>query len=127
MADRLGQKVRVTAVERTIVDLFDRYDLAGHPEELFNSPDLIVWANAAALVRDARCCGKATAAGSLGFWLEREQKRLGVPDATLKELRTPMPAQPRNALGTKPSLERTFKGWNVILPVDLIERRFEGL
>ena len=27
--DRLGQQVRVTTIERTIADLFDRYDLAG--------------------------------------------------------------------------------------------------
>ena len=37
--DRLGQEVRVTTIERTIAGLFDRYDLAGGVEELFNSLD----------------------------------------------------------------------------------------
>ena len=91
--DRLGQEVRVTTIERTIADLFDRYDLAGDAEELFNSLDLVVRVDAAALVRYLRARGKASAAGALGFWLEREQKRLGVPDAALEELRTLMPAQ----------------------------------
>src|SRR3546814_5096692 len=36
--------------------------------------------DAAALIRYARALGNATAAGALGSWLEREQKRLGVPD-----------------------------------------------
>ena len=81
----------------------------------------------AALVQNARSRGEATAAGSMGFWLKREQKRLGVSDAALTELRTPMPAQPRYVLGTKPSAGKTVKGWNHILPVDVIERHFVGL
>ena len=89
--DRLGLEVRLTTIERTIADLFDRYDLAGDSEELFNSLDLVARVDAAAVVRYARALGKATAAGALGFWLEREQKRLDVPDAALEELRTLMP------------------------------------
>ena len=114
--DRMGQEVQVTTIERTIADLFDRYGLAGGSEELFNS-----------LVRYVRALGKATAAGAMGFWLEREQKRLGVPDAALEELRTLMPAQPRYVLGAKSGEGRTARDWNVILPIDVLERRFEGL
>ena len=125
--DRLGQEVRVTTIERTIADLSDRYDLAGGAEELFNSLDLVVRIDALALVRYVRALGKATAAGAIGFWLEREQKRLGVPDAALEELRTLMPRQPRYALGAKSGEGRTARDWNVILPVDVLERRFEGL
>ena len=125
--DRMGQEVRVTTIERTIADLFDRYDLAGGAEELFNSLDLVVRIDALALVRYVRALGKATAAGAMGFWLEREQKRLGVPDAALEELRTLMPAQPRYVLGTRSGEGKTARDWNVILPVDVLERRFEGL
>jgi predicted transcriptional regulator of viral defense system len=125
--DRLGLEVSVTTIERTIADLFDRYDLAGDAEELFNSLDLVARVDAAALARYARALGNATAAGALGSWLEREQKRLGVPDAALEALRTLAPSQARYALGTKSGEGRTAKGWNVILPIDVIERRFEGL
>lgn len=127
VVDRLGLQVSVTTVERTIADLFDRYDLAGGAEELFNSLDLVARVDAAALVRYARALGNATAAGALGSWLEREQKRLGVPDAALEELRTLAPSQARYALGTKSGEGRTAKGWNVILPIDVVERRFEGM
>ena len=125
--DRLGLEVRVTTIERTIVDLFDRYDLAGGSEELSNSLDLVARVDTAAVARYARALGKATAAGALGFWLERERKRLAVPDVALEELRTLMPSQPRYALGAKSGEGRTAKGWNVILPIDVVERRFEGL
>lgn len=124
--DRLGQEVRVTTMERTIADLFDRYDLAGGAGELFNSLDLVVRIDATALVRYSCALGKATAAGALGFWLEREQKRLGVPDDALKELRTLKPSRPRYALGTRPGKGKTARDWNILLPIDIIERRFEG-
>jgi hypothetical protein len=52
--------------------------------------------------------------------------RLGVPDAAVAEIGKLAPGQARYALGTKSGEGRTAKGWNVILPVDVVERRFEG-
>lgn len=127
IVDRMGLEVRVTAIERTIADLFDRYDLAGGAEELFNSLDLVARVDATALLRYARTLGNATAAGALGFWLEREQERLGVEGAALKKLHALAPRQARYALGAKPGGGRTAAGWNVILPLDVVERRFEGV
>ena len=125
--DRLGLDVRVTTVERTIADLFNHHHLAGGAEELFNSLAFVVRADADALVRHTRAHGNATAAGALGFWLEREQDQLAVPEQALAELRALAPASLRYALGAKPGSGKTAKGWNVILPTDVVERRFEGL
>ena len=126
VVDRLGLEVRLTRIERTIADSFDRYDLAGGAEELFNSLDLVARVDATALVRHARSLTNATAAGAIGFWLEREQQRLGVPDAALQSLRTLAPNQVRYALGTKSGEGRIAKGWNIILPINAVKRRFEG-
>lgn len=71
--------------------------------------------------------GNAAAAGALGYWLEREQQRLGIPDTALRQLHAMAPRQARYALGTKPGEGRTAKGWIVILPLDVVERRFEEL
>lgn len=124
--DRLGLEVRLTRIERTIADSFDRYDLAGGAEELFNSLDLVARVDATALVRHARSLTNATAAGAIGFWLGQEQQRLGVPDAALQSLRTLAPNQVRYALGTKSGEGRIAKEWNIILPINVVERRFEG-
>ena len=64
---------------------------------------------------------------AIGYWLEREQERLGVPNGVLEDLRRLAPSQARYALGTKPGEGRAVKGWNVILPTEIIERRFEGM
>ena len=127
VVDRMGLEVRVTTIERTIVDIFDRYDLAGGAEEIFNSLDLIPRVNAAALLKHMRARNNATAAGALGYWLEREQSRLGVQDVTIKKLRTLAPKQARYALGTKPKQGRMAKDWNVILPASFVEQHFEGM
>ena len=127
VVDRLGLSVSVTTIERTIADLFDRHDLAGGSEELFNSLDLIARVDAAILVRHVRTFGNAAAAGAVGYWLEREKERLGVPDDVLKDLRTLAPTQVRYALGTRPGEGRAVRNWNVILPTEILERRFEGL
>jgi len=128
---RLGHPVKITTLERTIVDLFDRHDLVADIEDHFNSLDFVDSVDAMALVRYARSLGKATVAGLLGYWLEREQEYLGgVPGAAFDELRKMKPPRPRYALGTNPRGKlktKVAKGWNVILPRDIIERGFEGM
>lgn len=125
--DRLGQEVMVTTLERTVVDLFVRYDLAGGAGELLESLDLIARLNPTLLLRYVRGYGMATTAGALGFWLQSEQVRLRISNAVLDELRTLMPRQPRYALGAKYCECRSVGDWNVILPINVVERRFEGL
>ena len=127
VVDRMGLDVQVTTIERTIADIFDRYDLGGGAEEIFNSLDLIPRVNAAALLKHMRALNNATAAGSLGYWLEREQSYLGVGDAIIKKLRALAPKQARYALGAKPKHGHMAKGWNVILPASVVEQRFEGM
>jgi predicted transcriptional regulator of viral defense system len=124
--DRLGLVVAVTTVERTIVDVFDRYDLAGGVEELFNSLNLVERVNPAALLHFAQALNNALAVGALGYWLETQKDRLGITDTTLTELRHLAPKQPRYALGAKPGRGKTVPAWNVILPAILLSSGFEG-
>ena len=49
------------------------------------------------------------------------------PGAAFEELRALAPPRPRYALGAEPGSARTARGWNVIVPVDVAERGFEGL
>lgn len=83
--------------------------------------------DATALLRFARATSNAAAAGAMGYWLEREKARLGIPDSIISDLRALAPSQSRYALGARPAAGRLAKGWNVILPTEIIERAFEGL
>ena len=78
------------------------------------------------LVRQARGLRNASAAGALGWWLEREQTRLGVPDRTLAALKVMKPKHPHYVLGARPGDARSVAGWNILLPAILISGGFEG-
>lgn len=127
--DRQGLAINVTTLERTLVDLFDRYDLAGGAEDLFRCLDRIVERNDPlgidALIDLAKRRGNAAAAGALGYWLHHERHRLGVTDAALENLRSLAPRHARYALGATPGHGRAATGWRVILPTAIIERYFD--
>jgi predicted transcriptional regulator of viral defense system len=127
--DRQGLAVSVTTLERTLVDLFDRYDLAGGAEDLFRSLDLVAEReeplDIEALVDFARQLNNAAAAAALGYWLDRERNRLGVKSAAALDLRSLAPRHPRYALGATPGRGRAGTGWNVILPAAIVERYFD--
>ena len=132
--ERHGLTIEVTTLERTVVDLLDRYGLAGGVQELFGSLDLVadraggldLEIDIDAMVRFAAKLGNAAAAGVLGYWLECERSTLEVPDSALQQLRALAPRQSRYALGAKPGQGRAATGWNVILPNDVVERYFDS-
>ena len=124
--ERQGLAVNVTTFERTLVDLFDRYDLAGGADDLFQSLDLVVERESHldidALIEYAQQRGNAAAAGALGYWLEQERHRLGITDASRQAFRALAPRHARYALGAAPGQGRAATGWNVILPTTIVER-----
>ena len=124
--DRLGQTVRVTTLECTVADLFDRPDLAGGSEELINSLDLVGRLDVRLVLRRLTAVGNAAAAGAASWWLEANEERLGVPDETLGAVRALAPRQNRYALGTRPGGGKLASKWRVILPGSVVNRTFEG-
>ncbi len=124
--ERQGLAVNVTTLGRTLVDLFDRYKLAGGAQELFQSLDIVAESTGGvdidSLVAFAGRLRNAAAAGALGYWLECERDRLRVPAAALEELRSLASRQSRYAIGATPGHGRAATGWNVILPDSIIER-----
>jgi predicted transcriptional regulator of viral defense system len=124
--DRAGLALTLTALERTVVDCFDRPDLAGGAEELVNSLALVQRLRAEPLLAQAQGLGNAAACGALGWWLEREQKRLAVPDKMLAALRALKPKHPQYVLGARAGEARSVADWNVLVPVSLVDASFEG-
>lgn len=126
VVDRVGLPVRVTTLERTIVDLFDRIDLAGGAEELINSLVLVERVKPEPLLTQARGLQNAGAIAALGWWLESAQQRLGIPDAFLARLRALKPKHPRYVLGARSGDAKSVSAWNILLPRSVAEPTFEG-
>src|SRR3990172_9476049 len=92
--DRAGITVRVTTLERTLVDLLDRPDLGGGWEEIWRSLESVEFFDLDKVVEYARLLGNATTAAKVGYFLDRHRKALMVEDAHLEPLKKRRPKRP---------------------------------
>ncbi len=123
--ERAGVEVRVTDLERTVVDVLDRIDLAGGVEEVWRSIESIPAFDLQSLARYAAALGGKTLAAKLGFFLETRREELVVPEKLLEDIRSRIPRVPvfmdRWRGGT------LVAQWNLIVPPDVYPERSAGL
>lgn len=124
--DRVGLIVPTTSLERTIADVFDRPDLAGGAEELVNCLALVARLNPETLLRQIRGLKNAGAAGALGWWLEGNRERLGIPDKTLVALHRLQPKHPQYVLSARKGAAKFISAWNILVPESAAASSFEG-
>ena len=112
---RDGVQVRVCTLERTLVDVLDRPDLAGGWEELWHSVTSIEFFDLDVVVSYALLLGNATTVAKVGFFLEQHRERLMVGDSHLGRLRKHCPRQP-HYLDRDDRTGRLLSQWNLIVP-----------
>jgi predicted transcriptional regulator of viral defense system len=123
--ERRGLSCRVTSVERTLVDVLDRPDLAGGLEEVWRSLTSLPMLDLDAVVTYVRLCGQAMLAAKVGFFLAQHREALGVPEAVFARLRKLRPRQSRyldRRLGGKMASD-----WNLIVPAPIVSREWEAV
>jgi len=121
--ERQGIVVEVTTLERTLVDVLDRPDLAGGWEEVWRSLELVEFFEIPQAVDYALRLGNRTTNAKLGFFLETHREPLMVDDKHLERLRRLRPKQPHpmdRRLGGK-----LIASWNLIVPRSILERSWE--
>jgi predicted transcriptional regulator of viral defense system len=116
-AERAGIEIRVTSLERTVVDVLDRPELAGGVEEVWRSLLSVPALDPDTLEKYVTILGSRTLAAKVGFFLERRREDLVVPAALLERLHARIP---RNAV----YMDRRRKGrlvsrWALVVPADL--------
>ena len=114
--DRQGVAVRVTAVERTVVDVLHRPELAGGAEEVLKSLDLVRYLDPAKVADYVELLDNRSLASVSGWWLEKRRAALGVADDVLARLRTRLPRSKHYALGAEPGHAVLVEPWRVLLP-----------
>lgn len=124
-ADRQGIPIRVTGLERTMVDVLDRPDLSGGWEEIWTSLEAVEYFDLDALIRYALLLGNATTIAKVGFYLESHRQALMVEDAHLERLRKRRP-QGRSTLSRGGREKgRLVSGWNLVVPAGLFEQAWK--
>ena len=120
--DRVGMEIRVTSLERTLVDVLDRPGISGSWEEIWRSLESVEFFDLDRTVEYALLLENATTAAKVGFFLEQHCESLMVEDRHLKPLRDLRPRQSHYLDRTKRKSGRLVSEWNLIVPVEVIER-----
>ncbi|MGY8681728.1 transcriptional regulator [Bradyrhizobium sp. UFLA05-153] len=124
--DRRGLDIRVTSLERTLVDCVERPDLAGGNEELSNALQTVSAIEMLKLVELVLARENQSVAGVLGCWLESRREDLLVDDGVLEELKRSAPSSTRPVLGATIQAGEPHPNWKVILPNEFLRPSFEG-
>jgi len=123
--DRSGTSIRVTGLERTLVDALDRPGLCGGWEEVWRSLDMIEYLDLALVCDYVVALDNATTAAKVGWYLEVNCNPLMVDQQTLEKLSRLAPASPHylNRSSTEPT--RYLSRWNLVLPLSVAEQSWE--
>jgi len=119
--DRSGIAVRVTTLERTLVDVVDRPDLGGGWEEIWRSLEMVEYFNLEQVVNYALLLDNSTTVAKVGFFLEQHKDRLMVEERHLTPLRARKPRKP-HYLERGREGGRLVSAWNLVVPAPLLER-----
>jgi predicted transcriptional regulator of viral defense system len=114
-----GGVVRVTTLERTLVDVLDQPDKGGGWEEILRSVAMIEFVDLDAVVSDAISRGRALTAARVGWVLGLRRHAWHVGEEVLAALRARRPATP-SYLDTSRSPGRLDHTWNLIVPAPLV-------
>jgi predicted transcriptional regulator of viral defense system len=119
-----GGEVRVTTLERTLVDVLAHPDLGGGWEEIWRSLELVEYFDLEAVLEHATGLGSALASARLGLFLEQHRERLFVEERHLAVLRKQVPNQARYLDRTR-TPGRLVKPWNLVVPERVLHRTWE--
>lgn len=121
-----GGMVRVTSLERTLVDVLSAPSKAGGWEEVWRSLEMTEFFDCDAIADYALKLGSALTVARVGFYLEQHREELMVEDRHLSRLREHAPAQPRY-LDTHRQSGRFLAQWNLVVPEWILDCAREEL
>lgn len=117
--------IRVTGVERTLVDLLDRPELAGGWEELWRSFEGAGFIDTRTVLAHVRNLASRTTAARVGWFLEEHRDRWLIPDAVFAELEQMVPRVPVYLQRSARQGGMLHARWNLIVPRSVGARRWE--
>lgn len=123
--DRVGEKILVTSLERTFVDVLDRFYMMNDWEEIYRSFEAIGYLNLDKVVEYVLMLENATTIAKVGFFLEQFKEVWFVEDKHLNQLRNYIPKKPLYIDRKSKKLQKLVKQWNIIVPESLLIRDWE--
>lgn len=107
--------VRVTSVERTIVDCLDKINLAGGTEEFLQALDQISFIRESEILKILKVYNKKILYQKVGYVLSLHKERLGISDVFFEECKTHLPKR-TNYFGEDIYSEFSYNAeWNLMV------------
>ncbi len=125
VVDRSGIDVRVTSLERTLVDVLDRPVLGGGWEEIWRSLDSVEFFDLDRVVEYALLLRNATTAAKVGFYLAQRPQELMVTEKHFALLREHRPRKPHYLDRRARKSVRLVSEWNLVVPTEVMERSWQ--
>lgn len=122
--EHAGGCVRVTTLERTLVDVLDAPTKGGGWEEVWRSLESVEFFNLDEVIDYALAQGSALTAARVGFFLEQHRDSLMVESASLDRLKRHAPGQPRYFDQSRQP-GQLVESWNIIVPHSVLHRSWE--
>ena len=123
--DRQGLNIRVTSLERTLVDALDRPEYAGGWEEIWRSTEHIQILNFETMIKYAILLENASIIAKLGFFLEQHTEQFNIDTHALKILEKNKPRGIHYFDRSKRESGKFIQRWNLIVPSRIIKRAWE--
>lgn len=123
--DVQGLPIRVTSLERTLVDVLDKPKFGGGWEEIWRSLGMIERIKINQVAEYALLLNNATIVAKVGFYLSQRQKELNVSSDVLLELRKHCPLSPHYIDIAARKDGKLLDDWNIIVPKSLIVKDWE--
>ena len=120
--ERAGVDVRVTSLERTLVDLLDRPDLGGGWEEIWRSLESVEFYDLDRVVEYVKLLSNSTTTAKVGFFLDQHRDELMVEDRHLDPLRALRPANPHYLDRRKRESGHVVADWGLVVPKEILDR-----
>lgn len=119
--DREGVKIRVTALERTLVDVLHKPLYGGNLEEVWQSLNSISYLNIDQVIEYTKLLKNSSIAAKVGFFLESRQEQLRVSPEQLDKLRKARPKSAQYFQRKSDEPQKLITNWNLIVPKYLLE------
>jgi len=123
--DRMGMDIRVTTIERTLVDCLQRPELSGGWEEIWRSFESINFLDIQRVINYAVKLGNATTIAKVGFFLEQHQEQFDVKDEHLNQLAHYKPKSRHYMEQSHKGPVKNLQRWNLIVPLAVINKTWE--
>ncbi len=118
-------KIRVTSLERTLVDVLVRPDLGGGWEEVWRSLESVEYFDLDQVIEYTLKLQSATAVAKVGFFLEQHRDALMVDESHLALLRKHTPKQPCYLERSRRAAGKLVPSWNLVVPPAVLEHAWQ--